>query len=195
MLIDGVGSDDDELRRDFSPPDSSDTCNIPFLPSPMVATNTPSDPSLSLPTVATDCPSNLPLLSPTVDANTPSDLSPTVATHSPCNFSLPPTVATNTLSNLPPPLLLQLPTPSVIPIHKLPSPLSPPMVPQTPYLPDWSRQTHQVTTVPFNSEVGPTFHVSQLPLEVFLHIWPDHFLQQMGNGTSKVCLFGGVECA
>lgn len=102
MLTDGVGLDDDEPRREFSPPDSSDTCNSPFLPSSMVDTNTPSDPSLSLHTVATDCPSNLPLPSPTVDANTPSNLSPTVATHSPCDFSLPPTIATNTPSDLPP---------------------------------------------------------------------------------------------
>ena len=186
MLLDGVGLDDDEPRGDFSPPDSSDTCNSPFLPSPMVATNTPSDPSLSLPTVATDSPSNLPLPSPTVDANTPSDLSPTVATHSTCDFSLPPTVATNTPSDLPP--SPPAATNSISDPHSSSCPhpctLSPPMVLQTPYLPDWSQQTHQVTIVPFSSEVGPTFDVSQSPLEVFLHFWPDHFLQQICTQTN-----------
>ena len=43
---------------------------------------------------------------------------------------------------------------------------------------------HQVTIVPFGSEVVPTFDVSQSPLEVFLNFWPDHFLQQISNQTN-----------
>ena len=74
--------------------------------------------------------------------------------------------AINTSQSLPPSTLL-LPTTS-----------------QTTYTPTWSRQTHPVTITPFTTAVGPTFDVPEAPVDVFLHFWPDAFLQQICTQTN-----------
>ncbi|CAI8030305.1 hypothetical protein GBAR_LOCUS17184, partial [Geodia barretti] len=123
-----------------------------------------------------------------------------VATNPPSDHSLLPTsVATN-----PPSDHSLLPT-SVARNSLPPSTLSPPTASQTPYTPAWSRQTHPVTVTLFTSAVGPTFDVPESPSSVFLHFWPDNYLQeicaqtnlyaQQVIGASEVRRLGGGECA
>ena len=149
---------------------------------PSIATNPPSDHSLLPPSVATNPPSDHSLLPTSVATNTPSDhslLPPSVATNPPSDHSLlPPSVATNPPSNH------SLLPPSVASNSLPPSTLSPPSASQTPYTPAWSRQTHPVTVAPFTSAVGPTFDVPESVSSVFLHFWPDDFLQEICAQTN-----------
>ena len=57
-------------------------------------------------------------------------------------------------------------------------------VPTTPYIPVWTQHTHRVVVSPFTSTVCPTFHVPNLPLAVFEHFLPDHFLQEICTQTN-----------
>ena len=135
-----------------------------------VATNPPSDHSLLPTSVATNPPSDHSLLPTSVATNPPGDhslLATALTTNTPSNFSLLPTsVASNNPQSLPS------------------STLSLPTAPQTPYTPAWSRQTHPVSVAPFTSPVGPTFHVPESPLDVFLHFSPDDFLQEICAQTN-----------
>ena len=99
---------------------------------------------------------------------------------------------TNTQSSI----IVQTPTTSILPIHSTPMNTQPaqvqtpttitqqpshlPMPPNTHQTPTtWSKIFHSVPIHPFTSSVGPTFTITESPLDVFSHFFTDELIDEI----------------